>query len=141
MSQTPSILALDIGKVRIGVARAAWPNGIPTALTTIANDTALSANLNRLITSQNAQLVVAGKPKTLSGTDSEQTRYTIKLIEKLEAAIGLKIYLQDESGTSLKAEAELKSNRRPYSREDIDALSAVFILEDFLSDHPNGKGL
>jgi RNase H-fold protein (predicted Holliday junction resolvase) len=46
----------------------------------------------------------------------------------------------DEAVTSTRAEAELQSRRKPYAKEDIDMLSAVYILEDFLREHPEGKG-
>ena len=141
MSQSASILALDLGKVRVGVARASWPDGIPTPLTTLKNDSSLAVNLTQLVASEHAEVLVAGKPMTLSGTDSKQTRYTLEIVRQLETVLPLKIYLQDESATSLQAEAELKRSRGGYDKADIDALSAVYILEDFIREHPGGRGL
>lgn len=141
MDQTASILALDIGQTRVGVAKAIWPDGIPAPLTTLANDADLGANLRLLMERENAALIVAGRPRTLGGADSWQTNYTLELIERLEKELTVKIYLEDESATSLQAEAELKMRRQAYTKADIDALSAVYILEGFLGAHPGGKGL
>ncbi len=139
-SQT-SVLGLDIGNVRIGVARASWPDGIPTKLTVLTNDLNLSGELAKLVASENAILLVAGLPRTLEGKETNQTRLTLTLVDKLRQELKLPIYLQDEAGTSLKAEEELRTNNRTYLKSDIDQLSAVYILEDFMSEHKGGKNL
>jgi RNase H-fold protein (predicted Holliday junction resolvase) len=45
------------------------------------------------------------------------------------------VALQDEALTSKHAEAELTSAKKHFSKADIDALSAVYILEDYLKEH------
>jgi RNase H-fold protein (predicted Holliday junction resolvase) len=45
--------------------------------------------------------------------------------------------MQDEAATSRQAESELQARGKPYSKEDIDALSATYILEDFISEQVN----
>jgi putative Holliday junction resolvase len=136
-----SVLGLDIGNVRIGVARASWPDGIPTRLTVLANDATLSSKLAQLVTSENSVFLVAGLPRSLEGRETDQTRLTRTLVDSLRQELKLPIYLQDEAGTSLKAEAELRSTNKNYLKSDIDQLSAVYILEDFMNDHKGGKNL
>lgn len=141
MDQAPSILGLDIGSVRVGVSRALWPDGIPSRLTVLDNNPQLSANLATLIKQENASLMVAGLPRSLDGNETNQTRQTLQIIESLKQELKLPIYLQDEAVTSLKAEDELKDSGRNYTKADIDALSAVYILEDFINTHPKGSNL
>ncbi len=143
MMQQPqtSVLGLDIGNVRIGVARASWPDGIPTKLTVLANDANLINELAKLIENENVAFLVAGQPRTLEGRETDQTRTTLKTVDFLRQELNLPIYLQDEAGTSLKAEEELRNNHKNYLRSDIDQLSAVYILEDFMNDHRGGKNL
>lgn len=141
MDHAASILGLDIGSVRIGVSRALWPDGIPEPLVVLRNDESLLTNLQQLVNDQNAKYIVAGNPRSLGGQDTDQTRYTVELVNALQGRLQVKILFQDESATSLKAEEELKGRGRPYSKEDIDLLSAVYILEDFLNSHKNGKDL
>ncbi len=141
MVQAASILGLDIGDVRVGVAKAYWPDGIPSPLTVLTNDKDLSANLQKIIEDENAKYVIAGYPRSLNGNLTQQSNKTVNLVNMLKSRISARIILQDEAGTSIKAENELKSRKHPYSKEDIDSLSAVFILEDFINSHPGGGGL
>ena len=141
MNQPTSILGLDIGSVRVGVSRAVWPDGIPSRLTVLTNDLDLSLNLARLIEQENASLIVAGLPRSLEGNETNQTRATLEQIERLRVDLKVPIYLQDEAATSLKAEAELKTSGKEYAKEDIDALSAIYILDDFINEHPKGANL
>lgn len=141
MSQPPSVIGLDIGKARVGVARALWPDGIAVPLTVLDNDSALGPELKRLAEEEGSVIIVAGLPRSLNGGETAQTAYTLEVVEKLKRDLAQTIYLQDEAATSLKAEAELGARKKPYSKKDIDSLSAVYILEDFLAAHPKGRGI
>ncbi len=141
MDQAVYILGLDIGSVRIGVAKSLWPDGIPTKVSVLPNDDRFKDNLKELIDELNAKFIVAGLPRSLNGNETEQTRLITKFVDDLKQTINVPIYLQDEAATSIKAEEELKANNKDYSKADIDALSAVYILEDFISAHPKGENL
>ncbi len=142
MNHNTSVLGLDIGKARVGVAKAIWPDGIASPFSVLANDPKLIDNLRVIVAQENVTIIVAGLPRSLKGEDTNQTRYSKKLADELGEKLKLKIYFQDEAVTSLKAEEELKSTGRAYSKSDIDVLSAVYILEDFLKDHQSkGTGL
>ncbi len=135
MNDVRTILGIDIGTVRIGVARSSFPGGIPAPLTVLHNDEELSEKLAQLIAANNVSLIVAGIPRSLSGDDTPQTKYTKQIIDKLRQQLSIKIYEQDEAATSLHAEVELRNRKKPYSKGDIDSLSAVYILEDFMRDN------
>lgn len=142
MSTRPaSIIGLDLGQSRVGVAHAIWPDGIAYPLPYLANDTHFLDRLNELIAEENAALIVAGRPRNLSGDDTAQTKYSEELGMKIKLSSGLPLFFQDEATTSLKAEAELKRRNKPYSKGEIDSLSATYILEDFINEHPKGAGV
>jgi putative Holliday junction resolvase len=141
MMQAESVLCLDIGRKRIGIARAFWPDGLPTPLATIPNDEDFMFVLEKLIKQENAVLIVAGKPRTLDGRETEQTAYSMDIADQVRNETQLPVYLEDEAVTSVEAEAELKSRGEPYAKADIDALSAVYILNNFMAAHPKGAGI
>jgi putative Holliday junction resolvase len=88
------------------------------------------------VTEQGAVGLVIGLPRGLDGQETAQTRAVREFAEQLKPAVQLPYYWQDEAVTSRQAEEELKSRGKPYQKGDIDALSATYILEDFLRDHP-----
>jgi putative Holliday junction resolvase len=140
-SQAASVIGLDLGTSRIGVAWAVWPDGIAQPLTVLDNDANFLDNLNNLIMKENIVLVVAGLPRNLSGGNTHQTKYAVDLGNKIKKSTGLPLFFQDEAATSIKAEAELKLRNKPYTKKDIDSLSATYVLEDFINSHPKGAGV
>ncbi len=141
MTQAASVLGLDIGTKRIGIARALWPDGMPSALTTLPNDEDFMFELEKIIKDENTVLIVAGKPRGLSGQETEQTTYCIDFADQVRNETQLPVYLEDEAATSIAAETELKNKGTAYTKEEVDSLSAVFILENFIAAHPKGAGL
>lgn len=134
-----SLLALDVGDKRIGVARASLASRLPAPLTTLSNGAEIYQQIEDLIRSQSATALVIGLPRGLSGQITEQTKSVQKFGEILGARLTIPLYWQDEAATSLKAKEELEARRQPYNKGDIDALAATYILEDFLNTHPEGK--
>lgn len=130
-----TILALDVGATRIGVATANTVARIASPLVTIANDDHTLANLRQLIAQHDVASLVVGLPRNLQGQATAQTQFTEAFVESLKGVIELPIYWQDEAVTSRQAEAELKQRGKPFAKGDIDALAATYILEDFLQDH------
>ncbi len=79
--------------------------------------------------------VVVGLPRGLDGQETGQTAAARQFCAKVEALPGITAHLQDEAVTTKQAESELRARGRPYSREEVDSLAAVYILEDFLREH------
>lgn len=130
-----AVLALDVGDRRIGVAVASLIARLPRPLTTLERSDGFLAELQRIIESEAIGAVVVGLPRGLEGQSTEQTARTETFIAQLKEAIDAPVYTQDEALTSKKAEAELDARGTPYSRGDIDALAATYILEDFLAGY------
>ena len=132
-----TILALDIGDKRIGVASCTVLSRLPSPLTTIEVTDHIMMELKKLIIKSEASAVVIGMPKDINAKVTAQTRKVEKFVEDLKARLKtIPIFLQDEAVTSIKAEKELNERGRPYQKADIDALAAVYILEDFINEHP-----
>lgn len=136
MAATPrSILGLDVGARRVGVAVASLASRLPRPLTTLTRDDDFFTALQALIESEAASALVVGLPRNLDGQSTEQTKATEVFTAELRGRCHLPVHFQDESVTSKQAEAELEARGKPYVRGDIDALAATYILEDFLAEN------
>jgi putative Holliday junction resolvase len=131
MTSTQSLVSLDVGEKRIGVAVADTGVRIAVAFETIDVDGHELEEINRIIIDQKADILVVGYPRNQAGEPTAQTRYVEAFVEKL-VDIDITIIFQDESLTSVMAEDQLISYKRPYTKGDIDAGAAAIILQDYL---------
>lgn len=134
-TQLSSVLALDVGEKRIGVAHAGIPALLPRPLSTLTNSDQIVHDILALIQEQRAVALVMGLPRGLQGQETAQTRIVEEFGHTLEEHLSIPLYWQDEAVTSRQAEEELKARGKPYEKGDIDALAATYILEDFLHEH------
>lgn len=129
-----STLALDVGTKRIGVAIASAEAGLARPLATLPNDAGFLEALRQIVLQEQVGTLVVGLPRGLEGQATAQTAYAEAFAGTLRAHLGLPVVFQDEAVTSAQAEAELRARGTRYNKEDIDALSATYILEDFLAE-------
>lgn len=134
MSQT--IFALDIGERKIGLARANVIARIPEPLVTLPNDNEFPGKLKELIGEHDVSEIVVGLPRNMSGEETAQTKYTREFVRGLK--LPQTVHFQDETLTSIQAAKILESKKDKYGKEDIDALAATLILEDYLKEKQNG---
>jgi putative pre-16S rRNA nuclease len=139
-TKTNTILALDVGAKRIGLAVADSLARLPRPFTTLENSEAVFVELQKIIAEEAVESVIVGLPRDMNGQTTQQTRDTQTFVAQLKTQIGLPIHMQDEAVTSRQAEAELSARQRPYSKADIDALAATYILDDYLRDHSGVAG-
>lgn len=130
-----TLLGLDIGERRIGVAVGDSIGRLATPLTTIDVDGLELVRLQRLLLEQGATSLVVGLPRNMSGEETQQSEAVRRFVTRRLTAFELSLSYQDESLTSVKAEQELASRKKPYQKGDIDALAATFILEDYMEAH------
>lgn len=130
-----TILALDVGDKRIGVARANTLARLASPIATLHHGPDTLDEIARLVASEDAATVVIGLPRGLDGQETAQTAHVRAFGSQLESVLHVPVHWQDEALTSRKAEAELERRGKPYQKGDIDALSATYILEDFLHDN------
>ncbi len=136
MQSHSTILALDVGAKRIGVAIASAGARLAHPLTTLDHGPDVLQQLQELVAAEHARALVIGLPRGLDGQHTGQTAAVEAFAAQLKPVVGVPLHWQDEAVTSRQAEAELQERGKPYAKGDIDALSATYILEDFLRDHP-----
>jgi putative holliday junction resolvase len=129
-------MALDVGAKRIGVATASAVARIASPRITLQHTDQILHQLQELIKECNAAMLVVGLPRGLNGQRTAQTEAVEAFVQTMQKNISLPVHWQDEAVTSRQAEAELTARGKKYQKEDIDALAATYILEDFLNEHP-----
>jgi putative Holliday junction resolvase len=130
-----TILGIDYGRVRVGVAYANAGTAAPQRLTTLANDDQLIDQLKAIISQHDVGTIVVGLPRGADGEDSHQTTLTRSFARTLAAATMVPIELQDEFASSSLASERLASQKLSLrdQRAIIDQEAAVIILEDHLA--------
>jgi putative Holliday junction resolvase len=132
--QPTRYIALDVGAARIGVATADSGVKIASPLPAIGVDGKEVSEIQRLASEQGAQVLVVGYPRNMSGEATAQTDVAVAFASRLRA-VGLRVEFQDESLTSVAAEAHLRARGKTYSKGDIDSYAACVILTDYLESH------
>ncbi|MBK1692361.1 Holliday junction resolvase RuvX [Ectothiorhodospira mobilis] len=135
-----TVLGLDYGERRIGVAVGNVFTGTSTPLETLPahHGKPRWAPLDRLMEEWRPQLLVVGQPQTDDGTEHPLARRIQAFSDRLRARYGLPVRWVDEQFTSAEAEAHLRAARQEGRRgrirkEDIDALAAAVLLEQWLT--------
>ena len=133
-------LALDVGEKRIGVAVSDETGVLARPLTTITRASKREDfdRIARLVAEQQAERVVAGYPRSLSGDEGPQAQRVRRYVESLAAVLSVPVELWDERYTTVEAEERLRearprrAGRRPRDRSQLDAAAAAIILQDYL---------
>lgn len=129
---TKIYLGLDIGEKRVGLAVANSIARLPSPIGVIKRSPDFFDQLKAKINENQVDILVVGLPRNMSGEETAQTDYTRAFTEEIKKNIGLPIIFEDETLTSHKAQQELQGRNVVYNKGQIDALAAVYILEDFL---------
>jgi putative Holliday junction resolvase len=135
-----SLLALDFGLRRIGIASGSPITGTASPLTTVnAKDGEPDwLTLDALIDEWKPDLLVLGLPFNSDGSESEMTTRVRAFSEILQSRYGLQTTLVDERYTSAEAEAILKQQRKSGLRRkklkkaDVDSMAATLIAESWM---------
>ena len=138
----PRILALDLGKRRIGLAVSdelgITAQGLPTLERTRIRDDL--DTLAKLIGENHVQLIVMGNPLHMSGREGRQVEYAHEFADRLQRLTGIPVEFWDERLTTVEAGRVLRESGIGIEKRAgaIDRLSAVILLESFL-DARNSK--
>ncbi len=132
-----TILALDIGDKRIGIAVSDASENFSLPLdvlhrTSMEND---CQKIDSWIREYNARLVVAGLPRSLDGKLKTQADKVMAFVDFLKTQITIPLEFWNEWMTTKEAEAVLiNSNvRRNNRKKVIDKLAATLILDGYLT--------
>jgi putative Holliday junction resolvase len=134
MPKSTTIVCLDIGEKRIGVAVGDSVIRIAVPFETIEVDGSEIEAIAEVVFKENADVLVIGYPRNQAGEPTAQTKYVEEFAKRL-SDINSNIVFQDESLTSVIAEQQLASYGRPYSKADIDAQAAAIILQDYIESN------
>ncbi len=129
-----SLVALDVGDKRIGIAHADTSVRLAVAYSTIDVDDFILERIREVVAELEPKVIVVGLPRNQSGHTTPQTKKVRDFAKKL-AIFNIEIAFQDESLTSVLAEKYLKSLGKPYARAEIDSHAAAIILGDYLESH------
>ena len=131
-----SVLGLDIGSKRIGVAGCDRTGLIATGLTTIDNKSFahVTEQLRQIIRQREVTLLVVGLPYTMDGALGSQARRVKKFTKRLAKTLELPVTYVDERLTSVEAEQQLSAERRNTAKNKglIDKRAAAIILQQWL---------
>ena len=133
MSRNESLVCLDVGERRIGVALADTVVRIAVPYDTFEVDGSEVKFIAELVVREGADKLVLGFPRNQQGEATAQSEFVEKFAEQLTDIA--EVVYQDESLTSVAAEQRLKSRGRPYAKGDIDKEAASIILQDYLEQH------
>jgi len=130
------VLALDVGKKRIGMA-VSDPLGVTAqGIETLERKRIREdlAKLKELADRWDVRTVLVGRPLHMSGDESRQSEYTAEFAARLGEYLGLPIVFWDERLTSAEAERMLRQAGATLGkrRKAVDRLSAVLLLESYL---------
>ena len=130
-----TVLALDLGLKRTGVASGELAIGIAHPLSVIQADSteARLTAIARLVAEWQPVMLVLGLPTHADGSEHEMTRVARNFARKLELRFNLPVFLVDERHTSTAAESELHERGIHGKKNEAltDAVAAQLILQGF----------
>ncbi|HLH03546.1 MAG TPA: Holliday junction resolvase RuvX [Bryobacteraceae bacterium] len=130
------ILALDVGKKRIGLAVSdalrITAQGLETFQRTRIRDDL--RQLKEMVNQSGIGLLLVGKPLHMSGDESRQSEYTREFADRLSAETGVPVVYWDERLTSMEAERLLKHAGATLEdrKRVVDRMAATLLLESYL---------
>jgi len=130
------ILGIDPGERRIGLAVSDEGGVLARPLKVVERRSWAEdlAEIEEVLKGLGVEAIVVGHPLNMDGSAGRQARRAERLAERLRESAGLPVMLYDErlstrSALSIRSEAGSRGKRR---REEIDAVAAAVILQDYL---------
>jgi putative pre-16S rRNA nuclease len=130
------ILALDVGKRRIGIAITDPLAIIARPHSTIPRNREAAQKIASIIQEMDVGKLLVGLPLHLSGAEGEQAADVRGFVEKISAHISIPIVFRDERLTTVEAEQRLWDKRGDWRKrkKEIDAVAASVMLQDYLRE-------
>jgi putative holliday junction resolvase len=132
----PRVLALDLGKKRIGLAISdplgITAQGLPNVVRT--NKRQDLAALDAIVVEYGAGMILMGNPINMRGSEGRQSEWVREFAGALGTRTGLPVKLWDERLTSVEAGRVLRSSGISIEKRAaaVDRLSAVILLQSYL---------
>ena len=130
-------IGLDVGDVRIGVAKCDPLGILATALEVIdRNVTDPIERIKEILSDEGTRKIVVGMPKSLDGTKNLQAEKVGKFISEMKEKIErIEVIAVDERYTTTEAEHYLKNYSKKNVKERrkvVDMVAASIILQKYL---------
>ena len=130
-------IGLDVGDVRIGVAKCDPLGILATALEVIdRNVTDPIERIKEILSDEGTRKIVVGMPKSLDGTKNLQAEKVEKFISEMKEKIErIEVIAVDERYTTTEAEHYLKNYSKKNGKEKrkvVDMVAATIILQKYL---------
>ena len=143
MILTGRVLALDLGKKRIGLAVSDELGLTAQGLPTLArrNKRADLAALSGLIRERGVTEILMGNPLHMSGDAGRQSEWVREFAGALTEYTGLPVRLWDERLTTVEASRVLRASGISIEKRAaaVDRLSAVILLQSYLDSLPDQR--
>ena len=130
------ILALDLGKKRIGLAISdplgITAQGLPNLVRT--NKRSDLAALETMAREREVGLFLMGNPVNMGGTEGRQSGWVREFAQAIESRLGVPVKFWDERLTSVQAGRVLRESGISIEKRAaaVDRLSAVILLQSYL---------
>jgi len=127
-------IGIDVGTVRIGVARSDFHGMLATPVETVARGADDIDRIKALVAELDAFELIVGLPLALSGRQTASTDDALKFADRLARVLSIDVRLVDERLSTVSAQAALRTSGRSTrtSRPVIDQVAAVIILQHAL---------
>lgn len=133
------VLAVDPGKVRVGLALSDEDGRLATPHSTLAAGARLAQRIAAVAEDAGAGSVVVGLPRRLDGTEGPEAESARALAAEIAAVSGLAVELWDERFTTSMAASALRTSRPKRGRkvasarrEATDRVAAAVLLQSYL---------
>jgi putative Holliday junction resolvase len=139
------ILALDLGRARIGVAISDELQLLAHPLETIQADKHATPRLTQIIREKKVDHVVVGIPRQMNGQIGIAATEALAFVEKLRVVLPCPVVTWDERLTTVAAHRALRDagKKTRDTRAYIDQVAAQMILQGYLDRRqaPNERAL
>jgi putative Holliday junction resolvase len=136
-------IGIDVGTVRIGVARSDRDGFLATPVETIERASKSSIErIGELISELDAIEVIVGLPLSLNGAHTASTEDAMSVAREVALVTSASVRLVDERLTTVSAHSALRSagKKQKQTRNVIDQVAAVMILQHALdSERSSGN--
>jgi len=154
----PSILGVDYGRARVGLAIADSETRLAQPLETLEriNRNEDMRRLREAVREHGVKQIVVGLPLRLDGSQGEMAEEATRFAQRLRKQIGVPVEMVDERLTSWEAERLLeetqgrilhkkggahgKKTQTKQGKLTVDAMAAAVILNDYLTRHAGTEG-
>lgn len=130
MAQISTILGIDYGKNKIGLAIADEETKMAFAFDTLKNDREFLKNLKDIAVSKNIKTIVVGMTK--HSNDEESAKEKAFFAKMIEREIGISVVFQEEMFTTKMAQSNIKMRGGRNIAKLDDQEAARIILQSWL---------